>query len=98
MTITEITEGIRSHAGQISPFGKTIKFEFEEGVVVVDGTGEATTVDNQDRDTDTTITTKLEHFDKLRKGELNPMMAMMSGKLKVTGDMGLAMKLKDIMG
>ncbi len=30
------------------------------------------------------------------KGELNPMQAFMSGKLKIQGDMGLAMKLQSL--
>lgn len=31
------------------------------------------------------------------RGELNPMQAFMSGKLKVQGDMGLAMKLQNLL-
>ena len=30
-------------------------------------------------------------------GKLNPQMAFMSGKLKIQGDMGLAMKLQQIL-
>jgi putative sterol carrier protein len=32
------------------------------------------------------------------KGDLNPMQAFMSGKLKIQGDMGLAMKLQVLLG
>ncbi len=32
------------------------------------------------------------------KGDLNPMQAFMSGKLKIQGDMGLAMKLQSLLG
>ncbi|MAS34293.1 MAG: sterol carrier protein [Anaerolineaceae bacterium] len=31
------------------------------------------------------------------KGDLNPMQAFMSGKLKIQGDMGLAMKLQSLL-
>ena len=81
----------------MKPFGKTIKFEFSEGSVTIDGTGEKTVIHQDGGDADCTIVTKLEHLDKLRKGELNPMTAMMTGKLKIKGDMGLAMKLKDLL-
>lgn len=37
-------------------------------------------------------------FLNLVNGELNAMQAFMSGKLKVKGDMGLAMKLQSIFG
>jgi putative sterol carrier protein len=33
---------------------------------------------------------------KIMKGELDPMMATMMGKLKISGDMGLAMKLQSL--
>ena len=35
---------------------------------------------------------------KLVKGELNPMMAVMTGKVKIKGDMGVAMKLQSLVG
>ena len=37
-------------------------------------------------------------FLSIVNGKLNPTMAFMSGKLKVQGDMGLAMKLQQILG
>ncbi|MGB1020998.1 MAG: SCP2 sterol-binding domain-containing protein [Flavobacteriaceae bacterium] len=35
---------------------------------------------------------------KLRDGDLNPMMAVMGGQIKIAGDMGLAMKMQSLMG
>jgi putative sterol carrier protein len=37
-------------------------------------------------------------FNAILKGELNPMGAFMSGKIKIEGDMGLAMKLQSLLG
>ena len=36
-------------------------------------------------------------FVSMVNGKLNPQMAFMSGKLKIQGDMGLAMKLQQIL-
>jgi putative sterol carrier protein len=47
-------------------------------------------------DADVTITTSEETFDKLVSGEQNPTSAYMTGKLKVKGDMGAAMKLQKL--
>ena len=47
-------------------------------------------------DADVTITTSEENFDKLASGDLNPTTAYMSGKLKIKGDMGAAMKLQKL--
>lgn len=40
-----------------------------------------------------TVKTSTENAEKLLKGNLNPMMAVMTGKVKIAGDMALGMKL-----
>ncbi len=45
-----------------------------------------------------TIVMDTEDFKKLMSGELNGTSAFMSGKLKVKGDMSLAMKLQALIG
>ncbi len=47
---------------------------------------------------DITITMAASDFMSLMAGNLNPMSAYMSGKLKVKGDMSLAMKLQSLLG
>jgi putative sterol carrier protein len=47
-------------------------------------------------DADATITTSAETFDKIVAGEQNPTTAYMTGKLKIKGDMGAAMKLQKL--
>jgi putative sterol carrier protein len=46
---------------------------------------------------DATLTMASEDFVALTKGQLNPMNAFMSGKIKVAGDMGLVMKLQSLL-
>ncbi len=41
-----------------------------------------------------TISMKATEYGGMLKGQINPVTAFMSGKLKITGDMGLAMKLQ----
>jgi putative sterol carrier protein len=47
-------------------------------------------------DGDVTITTSEETFEKITSGEQNATSAYMTGKLKVKGDMGAAMKLQKL--
>lgn len=45
-----------------------------------------------------TITMSADDFDSLLEGKLNATSAFMAGKLKVKGDMSLAMKLQSLLG
>jgi putative sterol carrier protein len=47
-------------------------------------------------DADAVITTSEATFEKIVSGEQNPTSAYMTGKLKVKGDMGAAMKLQKL--
>lgn len=97
MSLQAVTDQFKQQAAKAPALGKSIKFVFDEGVVHIDLTGEEPAVTNEDKEADTVITTSMETLDKLRKGELNPMMAVMSGKVKIKGDMGLAMQLQSLM-
>lgn len=48
-------------------------------------------------DADVTVTMSADDFVSLVEGKLNPQMAFMSGKLKVGGNMALALKLQEIL-
>jgi len=97
MTLEQFTERVSEAAKNAPNLGKSLKLVLDEGVVHIDLTEEEAKVTNDDLEANTTITTSIETLDKLRKGELNPMMAMMSGKVKIKGDMGLAMKLQSLL-
>ena len=62
-------------------------------VKVADG---GVTVDEGDTGGDCTISTSAEVFEKIVAGQQNPTAAYMSGKLKIKGDMGAAMKLQKL--
>ena len=94
MTIQDITEKITEEATTVKPIGHTVKFAFGDEVIHVDGTGETSIVTNEDKDAECTISMKMETFEKLKSGKLNPMMAMMTGKVKIKGDLSIAMKLQ----
>jgi putative sterol carrier protein len=54
------------------------------------------TVNEGGGDADATISTSGETFDKIAAGDQNPTTAYMTGKLKIKGDMGAAMKLQKL--
>ncbi len=98
MNFDEVIKRFNDQAQNTSPIGGTIKFVLDDQPVFIDGTGDANVVSGEDKDADCTITTSLETLGKITTGEMNPMMAVMGGKVKVKGDMGLAMKLQSLLG
>jgi putative sterol carrier protein len=66
------------------------------GTWKVDVTDGKVSVTEGEGDADAVISTSEETFEKLTSGEQNPTSAYMTGKLKVKGDMGAAMKLQKL--
>ncbi|HEY2446953.1 MAG TPA: SCP2 sterol-binding domain-containing protein [Rhizomicrobium sp.] len=93
--ITQMGNAIGTNSG----LGGTLKFDFgEPGSVLVDGKSDPNTVtDGAGKSADCTISVGLDTFEKMVKGELDGTSAFMQGKLRVAGDMGLAMKLGPIL-
>lgn len=98
MTLEEITGMFQQRAGNAPNIGKTLKIVFDEGPVFLDLTGDQASITNDDQDADCTITTSVKTLEDLIKGKLNPTMALMTGKIKIKGDMGVAMKLQSLLG
>ena len=67
-----------------------------EGQWLVDVRDGAVKVNEGGGDADVTISSSGETFEKIRSGEQNPTTAYMTGKLKIKGDMGAAMKLQKL--
>jgi putative sterol carrier protein len=75
-------------------FSGTAKFVVDgEGGVVIDENGARA----GDDAADVTLTADAETFQGIMSGDTNPTSAFMTGKLKVDGDMGLAMKLAAVL-
>ncbi len=97
MTLADVTEQFQAVAAKAPNLGKSLKFAFDEGVVFLDLTSDDAVVSNEDKEADCTITTTIETLEGIRNGSVNPMMAMMGGKVKIKGDMGLAMQLQSLL-
>ena len=93
-TLEEITDRFKTAVGSDSGLGKTIKFDLKgDGFIFIDGGS----VTNEDKPADCTIIVDKDDFEKMAAGSLDPTMAFMQGKLKINGDMGVAMKLQPLL-
>ncbi len=93
----EIIENLNSKAEGAAPIGGTMKFILGGSAYYIDGNGAKNVFSEEDKEADCSISMSEASFHKLVAGKLNPMMAVMTGKIKIKGDMSLALKLKDLM-
>jgi putative sterol carrier protein len=87
MTNEEIASKMNDALAAAGGLDKSVKFDFGDGGQVF-ATG--TTAEVADKDADCTISVDKADFIALASGDMDPMMAFMSGKLKVAGDMSVA--------
>jgi len=98
-TAQEFFEALPSRVtpDRIEGMNNTYVFDIEGAgvwtVAVADG---AITVSDGASDADCTFSASEETFEKIASGEQNATTAYMTGKLKIKGDMGAAMKLQKI--
>lgn len=97
MEIEKIRKDLEEKVKKISPIGKKLKFKLDDEAILIDGSGESNIVTNIDDDADCTIIMSKETYLKIQRNEIKPLMATLTGKLKVKGDIGLAQKLKQLM-
>ncbi|WP_234736054.1 SCP2 sterol-binding domain-containing protein [Tellurirhabdus bombi] len=93
MTLQELTNEIRNRIGTDSGINATVKLDTDQGAVYIDGKQIPNVVSNEDKAADCEIKVTVDNLQKMSSGELNPMSAFMFGKLKVKGDMAVAMKI-----
>ena len=99
-SVSEFFESLptRADESKIAGMNNTYRFDIDgAGSWVVDvRDGNVTVTQDGDAEPDTTISTSEDTFQKLVSGEQNPTTAYMTGKVKIKGDMGAAMKLQKL--
>ena len=89
-SLDDITTKFREAVGTDSGLGRTVKFVLKgDGVVRIDGPA----VTNDDEPADLTLTLSRADLEAMGEGRLNPMTAVLTGRLKVS-DMTAAMQMQ----
>ena len=98
MSLDYITEKIREKVSLAADISAKAKFNFgDDGVVFVDATQSPPDVSHEDGEADVEFVCSLETGQAIVDGTQDPNIAFMMGKLKVKGNMGLAMKINGIL-
>jgi putative sterol carrier protein len=93
-TVADITQRLRDALQDREGLPKSLKLDFKgEGFIHVDGQS----VTNDDSPADCTVVISRDDLLAMAKGELDPMSAMLRGRLKIKGDMGVAMQLQSML-
>ena len=95
----EFFDGLESRVDPAKTAGMNASYLFDiegAGRWTVDVDDGAVKVTEGGETADATISATEETFERIVEGELNPTSAYMTGKLKVKGDMGAAMKLQKL--
>jgi len=94
MDLDSLLGEMRQRAGQNLKLGYKVKFVVDDDTIFWDGTEHPPVIEAGDKgDANTTITITAENLQKLMQGKLDPTLGYMTGKLKVEGSMGVALKL-----
>jgi len=92
-----VFEQLKDRVEKVDTINGTLKFVVDGNSIYIDGSGEKNTIPLDDKESDCTISVSSDVLEQMRDGEINPMMAVMSGKVKISGDMGLAMKVQSLL-
>jgi putative sterol carrier protein len=93
-TVSDITDRLRQALRDRPGLPRSLKLDFKgEGFIHVDGQA----VTNDDEPADCTVVVSREDLLAMARGELDPMSAMLRGRLKIRGDMAVAMQLQSML-
>ena len=94
-----ITERVRKAVGNDSGVDARIKFKFgEDGLLFIDAKSLPNQVHNADQEADITISVSMANFERIIDGQLNPKLALMTGRMRLRGDIRIAMRLDKVFG
>jgi putative sterol carrier protein len=93
-SVEDITQYLRGKLEQSDGLDRSLLIDLKgEGFIRMEGK----TVTNDSTPADCTIVVAKDDIMAMSRGELDPTMAFMTGRLKINGDMSVAMKLQPIL-
>jgi len=97
MSLESTTAAIRAKAALAPKLGHRVTVDLgSDGIIYWDGTVVPAVIGNEAGESETTLTLSLDDLQKLIDGGLNPTLAYMTGKLKVAGSLGVALKIAQL--
>lgn len=93
MSVQDIVAAMRPKV-EAAGFDGSVKLDLgKDGVILIDGA----TISTGDGPADCTVKLSLDDLEDMVSGDLSPTSAFMTGKLKIEGDMAMAMALGEFL-
>jgi putative sterol carrier protein len=94
-----LVDSIEERSGALSTLGYRVRFDLTDGgSILLDATGGAVAVSSAEGgEADAVMRLSSDNLLKLVEGRLSPMMAFSTGRLKVQGSQGVALKLAGLL-
>ena len=97
MSLSNVKSELESRLKFAPPLNHTVAIDLgDDGKLFI--AGDNTVSEDEIADPETTLTLSLETMQKIATGQSDPNMAVLMGKLKVSGKMGVALKLAGYLG
>jgi putative sterol carrier protein len=97
--LDSLTQRVRSAVGEESGLDARIKFNFgNDGFLFIDGKSQPNQVSNADAPSDIALTVSIENFQRIIDKQLNPKFALMTGRMRLKGDIRIAIRLDKVFG
>ena len=98
MSLDALTKTVKEKATQNVSLGHTVLFDLgDEGAIFWDGTQNPAVISNEKAEAETTLKLSASSLQKMLDGGMDATLAYMTGSLKISGSMGVALKINALM-
>ena len=96
---TTLIETLSAHSSALAALGHKVRFDLSDldTSILLDASGGTTQVSETKGDAEAILTLSSDTLDKLISGRLGPMLAFTTGRLKLAGSQGVALKLAGLL-
>lgn len=97
--VSSLIEAMRERADALKELGYRVRFDLSDTgeAILLDATGGNVEVDEGSGEADAVLKLSTDTLDKLITGRIGPMLAFSTGRLKVQGSQGVALKLAGLL-
>ncbi len=96
--LDKVTAGLVQAIGDDSGLDARVRLDFgPDGTVLIDGRSTPNRVTNEPGDADCTLQIAIADFVEMAQGQLSGTTAFMTGRLKIRGDMALAVRFGSVL-